>query len=263
MRLDLDGHLMYANPASAGVLRAIGTGVGERVPAEILARCREAAAARGFFELRSDNRTYAVWPVLDRGPGLHEPVRHGRHGRAGDREVPGPEPEPGPADRLERPPRLRQPGERRAHRRPGSRTRGRAGGRASRCAAGPRPRCGPRSPRGRGRRSNLRAAAGRCPRVRLRERLRHGRDGGQGAGAARRARTSASCSTSCPRRSPSACATGSRSSRTASTTSRCCSPTWSSSPACRRRCRRPSWSASSTRCSRCSTGSSIATTWRR
>ena len=64
MRIDLDGHLMYANPASAGVLRAIGARVGERVPAEILARCLEAAAVRSFLELLSDNRTYAVWPVL-------------------------------------------------------------------------------------------------------------------------------------------------------------------------------------------------------
>ena len=57
MRIDLDGHLTYANPASAGVLRAMGAGVGERVPVEILARCREAAAVRAFLELRSDNRT--------------------------------------------------------------------------------------------------------------------------------------------------------------------------------------------------------------
>jgi class 3 adenylate cyclase len=64
MRIDLDGHLMYANPASAGVLRAIGARVGERVPAEILARCLEAAAVRSFLELLSDNRTYVVWPVL-------------------------------------------------------------------------------------------------------------------------------------------------------------------------------------------------------
>ena len=64
MRIDLDGHVLYANPASAGVLQAIGAGVGERVPAEILARCREAAAAREFLEFVSDSRTYAVWPVL-------------------------------------------------------------------------------------------------------------------------------------------------------------------------------------------------------
>jgi class 3 adenylate cyclase len=64
MRLDLDGRLSYANPASAGVLRALGAGVGEQVPAAMLARCREASTERTFLELRSDNRTYAVWPVL-------------------------------------------------------------------------------------------------------------------------------------------------------------------------------------------------------
>ncbi len=64
MRVDLDGQLMYANPASAGALRAIGALVGEHVPAEVLARCLEAAAVRSFLELRSDNRTYAVWPVV-------------------------------------------------------------------------------------------------------------------------------------------------------------------------------------------------------
>ena len=64
LRVDLDGHVLYANPASAGVLRAMGAGVGERLRAEILARCREVAAVRAFLELRSDNRTYAVWPVL-------------------------------------------------------------------------------------------------------------------------------------------------------------------------------------------------------
>ena len=64
MRVDLDGHILYANPASAGVLRAIGADVGERVATEILTRCHEAAAVRGFLELRSDSRTYAVWPVL-------------------------------------------------------------------------------------------------------------------------------------------------------------------------------------------------------
>lgn len=64
MRVDLDGHLIYANPASAGVLRAMGAKVGDCVPAEILARCRDAAAERGFLELRWDNRTYAVWPIL-------------------------------------------------------------------------------------------------------------------------------------------------------------------------------------------------------
>jgi class 3 adenylate cyclase len=64
LRIDLDGRLIYANPASSGVVRAIGAVVREVVPAAIFARFRETAAARSFLELRSDNRTYAVWPVL-------------------------------------------------------------------------------------------------------------------------------------------------------------------------------------------------------
>jgi len=63
MRIDVDGHLIYANPASAGVLKALGVSVGERVPPGILARCRAVAPLRGFLELVSDSRTYAVWPV--------------------------------------------------------------------------------------------------------------------------------------------------------------------------------------------------------
>jgi class 3 adenylate cyclase len=64
MRVDLDGHLIYANPASAGVLRALGTAVSERVPTEVLARLRDAATTRGFLEFVWDDRTFAVWPVL-------------------------------------------------------------------------------------------------------------------------------------------------------------------------------------------------------
>jgi len=63
MRIDVDGHLIYANPASAGVLKAFGVSVGERVPPGILARCRAVAPLRGFLEFVSDSRTYAVWPV--------------------------------------------------------------------------------------------------------------------------------------------------------------------------------------------------------
>jgi class 3 adenylate cyclase len=64
LRVDLEGRLIYANPASAGVRKAIGAAVGERIAADVLARFREAAAVRGFLELGWDNRTYAVWPVL-------------------------------------------------------------------------------------------------------------------------------------------------------------------------------------------------------
>jgi class 3 adenylate cyclase len=63
MRIDADGHLIYANPASAAVLKALGVGVGEPLPEEVVARLETVAAARGFLELVWDNRTYAVWPV--------------------------------------------------------------------------------------------------------------------------------------------------------------------------------------------------------
>jgi class 3 adenylate cyclase len=64
LRIDLEGRLIYANPASDAVVRAMGARVGDRVPAELVTRCREVAAVRGFFELLWDSRTYAVWPVL-------------------------------------------------------------------------------------------------------------------------------------------------------------------------------------------------------
>ena len=64
LRVDLDGHVSYANPASAPVLRAMDARVGERVAAELLARCLDVAAVRGSFEVVSASRTYAVWPVV-------------------------------------------------------------------------------------------------------------------------------------------------------------------------------------------------------
>ena len=63
MRIDADGHLIYANPASGGVLKAIGVAVGEPLPAEVLARLASVASTRGFLEFVWDNRTFAVWPV--------------------------------------------------------------------------------------------------------------------------------------------------------------------------------------------------------
>ena len=63
LRFDDDGHLIYANPASAGVLKAIGVSVGDRLPAEVLARFESVVAARGFVEFVADSRTFAVWPV--------------------------------------------------------------------------------------------------------------------------------------------------------------------------------------------------------
>ncbi|MET1232666.1 MAG: hypothetical protein ABWY52_07425, partial [Candidatus Limnocylindrales bacterium] len=62
MRVDADGHLLYANPASAGVRTAMGAAVGERLPAQVLERF-ETVAPGGFVEFVADNRTYAVWAV--------------------------------------------------------------------------------------------------------------------------------------------------------------------------------------------------------
>ncbi len=70
MRMEADGHLIYANPASDGVLRALGVRVGEVVPADIRARLEEVAPGRGFVELISDGRTWAVWPVHVRDLGF-------------------------------------------------------------------------------------------------------------------------------------------------------------------------------------------------
>jgi class 3 adenylate cyclase len=63
MRIDADGHLIYANPASAPILRSIGASVGEAVPPEILARFDAVAPERGFVEFVADSRTFAMWPV--------------------------------------------------------------------------------------------------------------------------------------------------------------------------------------------------------
>jgi class 3 adenylate cyclase len=63
MRIDDDGHLIYANPASAGVLKALGVAVGDRLPGDVLARFEAVVPAGGFIEFVADSRTYAVWPV--------------------------------------------------------------------------------------------------------------------------------------------------------------------------------------------------------
>jgi len=67
MRIDDDGHLIYANPASAGVLKALAVVVGDRLPGDVLARFDAVVPARGFIEFVADSRTYAVWPVPIRG----------------------------------------------------------------------------------------------------------------------------------------------------------------------------------------------------
>ena len=63
MRVDAKGHLIYANPASAGVLRALGVAVGHELPEAFVARLEGVAPARGFVEVVAENRTFAIWPV--------------------------------------------------------------------------------------------------------------------------------------------------------------------------------------------------------
>lgn len=63
MRFDDDGHLTYANPASRPIQDALGVTVGERLPDDFIARLTAVAPERGFVEVVSDSRTYAVWPV--------------------------------------------------------------------------------------------------------------------------------------------------------------------------------------------------------
>jgi class 3 adenylate cyclase len=63
MRMDADGHLIYANPASSGVRQAMAVEVGERVPADIRERFAAVTPDHGFLEFTWDDRTFAVWPV--------------------------------------------------------------------------------------------------------------------------------------------------------------------------------------------------------
>jgi len=63
LRFDDDGRLIYANPASAGVLRAIGVSVGGELPPDLIARLRVVEPRRGSLDVSDVGRTYAVWPV--------------------------------------------------------------------------------------------------------------------------------------------------------------------------------------------------------
>ena len=63
LRIDRDGHLIYANPASEPILKSLGILVGSAVPAAVLDRFEAVAPERGFVEFVVDSRTYAVWPV--------------------------------------------------------------------------------------------------------------------------------------------------------------------------------------------------------
>ncbi|HEX5826384.1 MAG TPA: adenylate/guanylate cyclase domain-containing protein [Candidatus Limnocylindrales bacterium] len=70
MRVDADGTVSYANPASAAVLRGLGAAVGERVPDDQLARLVAAGEVRESVDLVVDSRTWSVWPVPIRDLGF-------------------------------------------------------------------------------------------------------------------------------------------------------------------------------------------------
>jgi class 3 adenylate cyclase len=63
MRIDADGHLIYANPASESILRALGVGIGDPIPADAIKRFDAVAPEHGWVEIVAGRRTYAVWPV--------------------------------------------------------------------------------------------------------------------------------------------------------------------------------------------------------
>lgn len=63
MRIDADGHLIYANRASDAVRRSMGVDVGDPVPASIVTDLEAAATRSGFVEFVWENRTYAIWPI--------------------------------------------------------------------------------------------------------------------------------------------------------------------------------------------------------
>ena len=63
MRMDDDGHLIYANPASKPIRAALGIEVGDQVPAATRTALAAVVDDHGFVEIISGSRTYAVWPV--------------------------------------------------------------------------------------------------------------------------------------------------------------------------------------------------------
>jgi class 3 adenylate cyclase len=65
MRMSEDGYLLYANPASEPIRRALRLEVGDPVPAETLTELRRAAAdpSRPVVEVEWNHLTYAVLPV--------------------------------------------------------------------------------------------------------------------------------------------------------------------------------------------------------
>lgn len=63
IRIDAEGTLLYANPASLPVRRALGADVGERLTPERLAEVRDLATAGGDLRVDWEGRTYSVIAV--------------------------------------------------------------------------------------------------------------------------------------------------------------------------------------------------------
>ena len=104
LRIDDHGDLIYANRASAGVLKALGVAVGGRLPEETMARLTAVEAAHEALELVADHRTYAVWPV--RIPDLLFTNLYGRDVTAERAIVRFPDENPNPVIRIHRDGRL-------------------------------------------------------------------------------------------------------------------------------------------------------------
>ena len=104
LRVDDDGRLIYANPASAAVLKALGVMVGDRVPSETMVRLAAVGVERGSLELLVDHRTYEVWPVPI--PDLHFTNLYGRDVTAERAIVKFPDQNPNPVFRIHRDGRL-------------------------------------------------------------------------------------------------------------------------------------------------------------
>ena len=66
LRMSEDGTLIYANAASATIVRALGVTIGEKVPAEMADRLRRSQAGERseLIEVRCDEDIYVLKPVL-------------------------------------------------------------------------------------------------------------------------------------------------------------------------------------------------------
>ncbi len=63
LRIGVDGRVLYANPASAGILTALGVEVGGMVARGWLAAARAAAVEGTILDISAGHRTFAVRPV--------------------------------------------------------------------------------------------------------------------------------------------------------------------------------------------------------